>query len=196
VFPIKEANKMKVIDLSKGSWGTYSRFDRKWTINPRGLGLDSESEKYLSGCKFQDRPTRIIIFQYKDKELSISAVAVDSTDFCFAHTCDLGTGKQYVLFDKRGVEGGDVKIEPPVAALKISTSNGYAPLTIRFTDKSSGEITTWLWNFGDGSTSTKQSPVHVYEQPGKYTIILTVSGPGGTDTATLNDGVNVKRFRH
>jgi hypothetical protein len=55
---------------------------------------------------------------------------------------------------------------------------------VAFKDLSQGEITSWKWDFGDGSTSTEQNPVHQYKpRPGKegnYTVILYVTGPAGT----------------
>src|SRR5690606_39869418 len=50
---------------------------------------------------------------------------------------------------------------------------------------STGVIDTYLWDFGDGNTSADQNPVHTFTAPGTYTVELTVTGPGGTDTATL-----------
>ena len=62
---------------------------------------------------------------------------------------------------------------------------------VQFTDLSYGEIDTWEWNFGDGSTSTDQYPGHTYDAPGIYTVSLTVTGPAGTDTETKNDYITV-----
>ena len=56
-------------------------------------------------------------------------------------------------------------------------SEGSAPLQVRFTDLTrvdSGTVTSWLWDFGDGMTSTEQNPVHLYETPGTYQVKLTV----------------------
>ncbi|HPD47145.1 MAG TPA: PKD domain-containing protein [Anaerohalosphaeraceae bacterium] len=58
---------------------------------------------------------------------------------------------------------------------------------INFIDQSSGNITNWLWDFGDGKTSTERNPTHVYDKRGTYTVRLTVSGPGGSDTVTKTD---------
>lgn len=50
----------------------------------------------------------------------------------------------------------------------------------------------WLWNFGDGSTSTEQNPEHKYQTPGKYTVSLTVNNDQGeTDTLTKTDYITV-----
>ncbi len=51
-----------------------------------------------------------------------------------------------------------------------------------FTDKSYGNVTSWKWDFGDGTTSTEQNPVHEYKQDGShYMVTLYVSGPEGED---------------
>ena len=61
---------------------------------------------------------------------------------------------------------------------------GLVPLTVRFTDISTGNPTAWLWDFGDNATSTEQNPVHTYTAPGNYTVGLTVGN--GTDSAALS----------
>ncbi len=77
-----------------------------------------------------------------------------------------------------------VVLGPPDAQFAASPTTGDAPLTVDFTDQSAGLIDTYLWRFGDGQTSTLQNPSHVYTNPGTYTVRLTVTGPGGTDTIT------------
>ncbi len=72
----------------------------------------------------------------------------------------------------------------PVAAFDAVTTTGDAPLTVHFSDKSTSEITSYFWDFGDGSTSAESNPTHVYDNPGSYDVSLTVHGPGGTDTST------------
>lgn len=47
------------------------------------------------------------------------------------------------------------------------------------------DITEYLWEFGDGTTSDEANPLHVYEQPGQYTVSLTVSTAAGADTMTV-----------
>lgn len=63
-------------------------------------------------------------------------------------------------------------------------TTGPSPLTVIFTDESTGSITFWEWDFGDGLTSTTQNPSHTYTDPGTYTVTLTVTGPEGSDTET------------
>jgi PKD repeat protein len=73
---------------------------------------------------------------------------------------------------------------PPIANFSGTPTTGYRPLTVQFTDGSSGSITSRSWTFGDGGTSTAQNPSHQYSSTGTYTVTLTVTGPGGTDTET------------
>ena len=87
-------------------------------------------------------------------------------------------------------QAGEIRVEadtppPPEAGFTASETSGDAPLAVRFTDGSSGEITTYAWVFGDGGTSTEPSPVHTYTAAGTYTVTLTVTGPGGSATHTL-----------
>jgi PKD repeat protein len=80
---------------------------------------------------------------------------------------------------------------PPVAEFSGSPTSGCAPLTVNFTDLSTGEIDTWDWTFGDGGTSTAQNPSHQYANPGTYTVSLTVSGSNGSDTETKTGYITV-----
>ena len=50
---------------------------------------------------------------------------------------------------------------------------------VAFQDESTGEITSWNWDFGDGKTSIEQHPVHSYENPGKYIVVLRIEGAKG-----------------
>jgi PKD repeat protein len=79
----------------------------------------------------------------------------------------------------------------PVAAFSGDLISGCLPLEIAFTDESSGDITAWAWDFGDGGTDTAPHPTYTYITAGTFTVSLTVTGPGGSDTLTLTDYVTV-----
>jgi PKD repeat protein len=62
---------------------------------------------------------------------------------------------------------------------------------VAFFDESVGSISHWLWDFGDGTTSTEKNPVHTYYTQGDYDVTLTVSGACGSDAMTVAACVSV-----
>ncbi len=80
---------------------------------------------------------------------------------------------------------------PPVAGFGVSATNGVRPFAVTFTDTSTNAITAWAWEFGDGGTSSEQNPVHVYTDAGTFSVRLTVTGPGGVDSSTELDLIEV-----
>jgi PKD repeat protein len=79
---------------------------------------------------------------------------------------------------------GEILTVPlPMAAFTGSPLSGSAPLTVTFTDQSTGSITEWAWDFDNNGVfdSNAQNPSYTYIAAGTYTVKLTVTGPGGTD---------------
>ncbi len=75
----------------------------------------------------------------------------------------------------------------PTAVFSASPTNGAAPLTVTFTDSSTGPISNRFWSFGDGSTTNfvgATNPTHIYTT-GVYNVTLIVSGVGGSSTNTM-----------
>jgi PKD repeat protein len=75
-------------------------------------------------------------------------------------------------------------VAPPVASFTGAPTNGFAPLQVVFTNTSTGSITNWVWNFGNGTiiTNTTSSNVTNTYAAGSYTVTLTVTGAGGAST--------------
>ncbi|HWQ64115.1 MAG TPA: right-handed parallel beta-helix repeat-containing protein [Methanospirillum sp.] len=71
--------------------------------------------------------------------------------------------------------------QPIVANFTATPRTGTPPLTVQFTDLSSGSPAGWNWTFGDGSVSHEQNPVHVYSGIGRYTVTLEVRNSQGQD---------------
>jgi len=80
---------------------------------------------------------------------------------------------------------------PPRAQFTAYPKEGTAPLAVTFMDLSRGYPSSRQWDFGDGSASTDENPVHTYEKPGKYTVTLTVTNDAGTDTAAQKNFITV-----
>ena len=83
-------------------------------------------------------------------------------------------------------EGGAVLADFEARPARQGQNRGVA-----FQNHASGDPSTFLWDFGDGTTSTWESPVHVYTTPGLYTVTLTATGDLGTDSRTRADYVQV-----
>ena len=74
----------------------------------------------------------------------------------------------------------------PVADFSGAPTTGFAPLQVVFTDASTGSITNWVWNFGDGHAITNSAGINAtntYATAGNYTVTLTVIGAGGSNTS-------------
>ena len=91
------------------------------------------------------------------------------------------------LVDQPSVPGpdagpGDGDAGAPVDAGVVTPQIcvGAAPLAIRFTPLSPTPVDTFRWDFGDGQESVAADPVHVFAEPGRYTVSLIAGGPGGT----------------
>jgi hypothetical protein len=114
---------------------------------------------------------------------------IDTTSALF------GTGTTDILAENTtDIEGnprpnelGSVSIgaHEPVVTVDFSGTplTGTAPLAVQFTDLTTYLPTSWLWDFGDGTTSTEQHPLHTYTEAGTYTVSLAVNGYG-TETKT------------
>lgn len=65
----------------------------------------------------------------------------------------------------------------PVARFQVAQVDA---TTFQFTSTSTGEIASYLWDFGDGGSADNAAPTHTFPGPGTYTVTLTVTGPGGS----------------
>lgn len=82
---------------------------------------------------------------------------------------------------------------PPVASFTASQVSGIKPLTVVFTDQSSGVPTSYTWDFGDGTFSHDANPTHVYSRSGTYTVTLTSANNYGSNTITKTNYINISK---
>jgi PKD repeat protein len=111
------------------------------------------------------------------------------------------TGTHSVSLTVSGAAGDDtiekadyiVVLLGPEADFEGSPLSGTAPLTVTFTNLSTGEYDTCHWDFGDESTSDIcADPDHVYENTGLYTVTLTVTGAFAEDTEEKADYIDLR----
>ncbi|MCE7699605.1 MAG: PKD domain-containing protein, partial [Methanobacterium paludis] len=79
----------------------------------------------------------------------------------------------------------------PSANFTSNVTNGTAPLSVQFNDTSNGTPTSWSWDFGDGSNSTDENPVHKYTKAGTYSVSLTAGNDAGNNTVTQTNYITV-----
>jgi PKD repeat protein len=89
-----------------------------------------------------------------------------------------------------------ITVDPPVAAFSALPVTGPAPLTVQFTDESTGSIPTyWEWTFGDGWMAAggieARNPSNTYTTPGTYTVTLHVANAAGGNTLTRTGYITV-----
>ncbi|MEZ4940770.1 MAG: PKD domain-containing protein [Saprospiraceae bacterium] len=84
-------------------------------------------------------------------------------------------------------------IAPPAAGFTADVTSGCGPLTVNFTNTTTGNADSYNWSFpgGSPSSSTEQNPTVVYNNPGTYTVSLTATNAGGSNTATQTNFVTV-----
>ena len=185
--------------------GTYSV--NLTVTGPGGSDFEYKSDYITVGepapvAVFSGTPTsgpKPLNVQFSDA--STGVITTYTWDFGDGHTSNAqnpshnypAVGSYSVTLTVTGPSGSDFEIKtnyitvgdsPPVAGFSGTPTSGPKPLNVQFTDASTGNITTFAWNFGDGGTSTTRNPSHIYTDVGNYTVILTVTGPGGESTKT------------
>ncbi len=97
-----------------------------------------------------------------------------------------------VLLGISVIFNGCKKDEPePVANFNADNTTITEGGTVNFTDLSTNTPTSWLWNFGDGGTSSSKNPSHTYSTANTYTVSLTATNAYGSDTETKSNYISV-----
>ncbi|HKY33731.1 MAG TPA: PKD domain-containing protein [Candidatus Polarisedimenticolia bacterium] len=97
-----------------------------------------------------------------------------------------------------GLGALDTAIPPAAVSGSITAfprAGGPAPLDVEFRSYVSGSVTGLSWDFGDGATSADPSPTHRYLARGRYTVRLTLQGPGGPVVITRPGFIVVGDFQ-
>ncbi|AKB52508.1 Chitin binding protein [Methanosarcina barkeri str. Wiesmoor] len=172
-----------VMDLSTKKRNELMTF-ADYMSNPKIYGDNIVYSLAVTGGRYPD------VYMYnlstsEFKEISTSETAEEPDIY----------GNKIVWVDWRN-EGPDIYMatlgsDLPVAAFSASPTSGKTPLNVKFTDTSTGSSTSWFWNFGDGSKSFLQNPVHKYSKAGTYTVKLTVKNAVGRNTVTKADYIKV-----
>lgn len=85
---------------------------------------------------------------------------------------------------------------PPKAIFYATPTMGCPGMNIHFENRSKGMTNAYLWEFGDGNTSTRKNPSHVFPLPGQYTITLISSNPAASDTLVMPEMIWIYGYGH
>jgi PKD repeat protein len=132
-------------------------------------------------------------------ELNVTSLVAGNGTYDFALT---STSSNSAIFSSReGAQPPELLItrsggeaQPlPVASFIAAPLSGTAPLAVDFTDTSTGPASTWAWDFhADGTVdSTAERPIHIYREPGQYSVRLTVGNGSGTDSVVRDALITV-----
>ena len=124
--------------------------------------------------------------------LRATAAAQKNTGSLYAqyscNTASLTNGLQ-LSYQSGCTDGGGI-CSPPAANFTGSLTAGASPLTVTFTNTSTGAA-SYSWNFGDGKTATNANPANTYTNAGNYTVALTAASAIGTNTLTRTNYIVV-----
>ena len=85
----------------------------------------------------------------------------------------------------------EIGYNTPIADFEADITEACGMITVQFTDLSENNPVSWLWDFGDGNNSDEQNPVHLYDEPGIYTVSLTIENNGGSDIKIIENYIKV-----
>jgi PKD repeat protein len=143
-------------------------------------------ERITANVQWAERNFRIRDFITPTANMTVSFIAVD--DAAVGHLVEGGVD-YFRITDTNTV----VNI-PPVAEFSATNTTGCGPLSVSFSDASTGSPTSWLWTFTGGTpaTSTSQNPTVVYNAPGTYAVTLRATNQFGNNTITKQSFVTVQ----
>jgi PKD repeat protein len=125
-------------------------------------------------------------WNFGDGTTSTAQNPVHSYGFAGTYTVTLiatnGLGSSAMYTQNGAIVVSTASAGVPVASFTRTPSSGTAPLSVTFTDTSTNSPTSWAWNFGDGTTSTLQNPVHSYAAAGTYAVTHSASNASGTSS--------------
>lgn len=104
-------------------------------------------------------------------------VAGEKTVYFFIDVKTKDAKERDVSSEQKSDEYGKltIKLISVVSRFTANKTSGTIPLAVNFSDSSMGEGLTYLWNFGDGTTSTEKNPSHTFTKVGKFNVDLTVT---------------------
>jgi PKD repeat protein len=176
---------------------TYRVFDAK-AVDKNNSKKSSDltdklEDKYTEDIPGQNNESRIVVLQNSvGKSGTETGITSGDNGAGASETGNNTREKGNNNTGEKDNTNAEIISQKPVPALPAANFNadpisGFVPLDVQFTDQSL-DANSWDWNFGDGNTSTLQSPKHIYTAAGNFTVNLTVNNVNGMNSslATIN----------
>ena len=185
--------KLMFVDLKLGNLGPNSKYDREDAIDVYDL-IDYGAVKV--DYTITDLDTVVVFNAYAWSYNTTQGQGISWSNRVYG----AGSSGYTVLgaeYANRASEfptaGGEVPVyHGPQTNFTATPTSGTAPLSVQFTDTTAQSTSAHSWDFGDGETSEEENPVHVYQDPGVYTVSLTdANNQGITTTKTETDYIIV-----
>ena len=167
-------------------------------INQLSLPLDASAVEVIGSRAYVACTTEWFepgSLELLDVSLPSSPTLIESVALSdWAHPFAIADGIAYIPVGSMLTSGGGISFvdisetpppEPPVAIIAEMGGEVNVGEDLQFSSNSTGDIVSYLWDFGDGSTSTEMNPVHAFSTGGIFEVTLTVSGPVGEDSVQI-----------
>lgn len=216
-----EATEFAFTNISDLASFSYSPWNERIYFHYEGSGQfggTTETFGYFSGTDTTGTPGEITLSCPSEINITVNTIDLgQDTIFCAPNSITLDAGLGYssyswngdnsnfnsyvvtatsqVILEAVDGEGCTIKdtIEVTVNPEAISnfSFNQTTAYAFDFTDLSTGTPTTWIWDFGDGTTDNTQNPSHTYVGEGNFIVTLTVTNDCNTDMYSMNIGSTV-----
>jgi len=179
--------KLMFVDLRAGPLGANGDIDTSALTDKGAIKVDYTIENLDTVAAFNTYAWNANTTQGKGISWANRLVGTGSSGYTV-----LGSGYKDRASEFPTAIGSAPVYHAPDTDFKTDVTSGTAPLTVQFTDTTIQSVKTWVWDFGDGSTSTEKSPQHVYTKEGTYTVALTAANAQGMSaTKTKVDMITV-----
>jgi len=185
--------KLMFVDLKAGPLGPNSKWGREGAIDASTL-IDCGAVKVEYAINNLDTIATFNVYGWNDNTTQGHGISwanrVVGTG-CSGYTV-LGTEYLHRASEFPTAEGEAPVYHGPETNFTATPTSGIAPLSVRFTDTTAQSVSSRSWDFGDGEISEEENPVHVYQDPGIYTVSLTDANHQGiTTTKTETEYITV-----
>lgn len=175
-------------DTTTNTFGVYPQLDAYFDP-PAGQCITGNSFNFIAGGTFQNNT--LFNWDFSPSGNPLNSTAQNPTGISYPAPGTYGVTVTYTGLGCTRTYTDSVIVYPlPTIGLDISGGSGCEPYPVQFSNTStaSGSPLLYSWDFGDGSTSTDASPLHIYQNAGLYDVTLTAySLSGCVDTLFLSD---------